>query len=429
MGKELKIGVIGLGNVGSGVYDILTQDIQMINKRSKTPLKLSAVSSRNKKDFIDETQVKFYSNPLDLVNDKEIDVVVELIGGETISYELITQALNNKKHIVTANKALIASRGIELAELASKNNVTFAFEASVAGGIPIIKSIKEGLAANSITKIYAILNGTCNYILTKMEENNADFADVLKEAQNLGYAESDPTFDIEGIDTAHKLSILTSIAKNSKIDFNGVYIEGITKISIDDINFAKEFGYRIKLLAIYEDLGNKIKQAVYPCLIKNNEKIANINNSYNAVLSLTSNAGWNFNAGRGAGSKPTASAVVADLIDIANDRYGFSLGVSVKDLNDIETIKIKERVGEYYIRFYTEKEFAKNSNFIKNIFENSDIIEKSTIKEINENNLIYAFKIKSISETKINEIISKISEIKEIVNLNLIRVEAIESDL
>ena len=410
MGKELKIGVIGLGNVGSGVYDILTQDIQMINKRSKTPLKLIAVSSRNKKDFIDETQVKFYSNPLDLVNDKEIDVVVELIGGETISYELITQALNNKKHIVTANKALIASRGIELAELASKNNVTFAFEASVAGGIPIIKSIKEGLAANSITKIYAILNGTCNYILTKMEENNADFANALKEAQNLGYAESDPTFDIEGIDTAHKLSILTSIAKNSKIDFNGVYVEGITKISIDDINFAKEFGYRIKLLAIYEDLGNKIKQAVYPCLIKNNEKIANINNSYNA------------------GSKPTASAVVADLIDIANDRYGFSLGVLVKDLNDIETIKIKERVGEYYIRFYTEKEFAKNSNFIKNIFENSDIIEKSTIKEINENNLIYAFKIKSISETKINEIISKISEIKEIVNLNLIRVEAIESD-
>ncbi len=429
MGKELKIGIIGLGNVGSGVYDILTQDIRMINKRSKTSLKLTAVSSRNKKDFVDETKVKFYSNPLDLVNDKEIDVVVELIGGETTSYQLITQALNNNKHIVTANKALIASRGIELAELASKNNVAFAFEASVAGGIPIIKSIKEGLAANCVTKIYAILNGTCNCILTKMEENNADFADALKEAQNLGYAESDPTFDIEGIDTAHKLSILTSIAKNSKIDFNGIYVEGITKISIDDINFAKEFGYRIKLLGIYEDLGNKIKQAVYPCLIKNNEKIANINNSYNAVLSLTSNAGWSFSAGRGAGSKPTASAVVADLIDIANDRYGFSLGVSVKDLNDIETIKIKERAGEYYLRFYTEKEFAKNSNFIKNIFENSDIIEKSTIKEINENNLIYAFKIKSISETKINGIISKISEIKEIVNLNLIRVEAIESDL
>lgn len=429
MSKELKIGVIGLGNVGSGTYDILTQDIQMINKRSKNSLKLVAVSSRSKKDFIDETKVKFYSNPLDLINDKEIDVVVELIGGETIAYELITKTLNNKKHVVTANKALIASKGIELSELASKNNVIFAFEASVAGGIPIIKTIKEGLAANQVSKIYAILNGTCNYILTKMEENNADFADALKEAQNLGYAEADPTFDIEGIDTAHKLAILASIAKNSKIDFNSVYIEGITKISIDDINFAKELGYRIKLLAIYEDLGNEIKQAIYPCLIKNNQKIANVNNSYNAVLALANNAGWNFNAGRGAGSKPTASAVVADLIDIASDREGFPFGVATKNLENIQTTKIQNRVGEYYLRFIVEKECAKNANFIKNIFENSDIVEKSIIKEVNENSLIYAFKTKSISEIKANEIADKIAQIKEIKNSNLIRVETIESDL
>ena len=429
MNKELKIGIIGLGNVGSGTYDILTQDIEMINKRSKIPLKLVAVSSRSKKDFVDETKVKFYSNPLDLVNNAEIDVVVELIGGETTSYELITGALNNKKHVVTANKALIASKGTELAHLAAKNNVAFAFESSVAGGIPIIKSIKEGLAANRLTKIYAILNGTCNYILTKMEENNADFSEILKEAQALGYAEADPTFDIEGIDAAHKLSILASIAKNSKIDFNSLYIEGITKISIDDINFAKEFGYRIKLLAIYEDFGNKIKQAVYPCLIDNNQKIANVNNSYNAVLAFASNVGWNLSAGRGAGSKPTASAVVADLIDIANDRSGLPFGVATKDLSDVKTVRIEERIGEYYLRFFVEKEFAKNSGFIKNIFANTDLIEKSIIKEIDENSLIYALKTKSISEVNINEVISKISEIKEITSLNLIRVEEIASDL
>jgi homoserine dehydrogenase len=425
--KELKIGVIGLGNVGSGVYEILNSDIAMINKRSKTPLKLVAVSSRTKKDFVDEKKVKFYANPLDLVNDKDIDVVVELIGGETIAYQIIVEALNNKKHVVTANKALIASKGVELDNLATKNDVTFAFESSVAGGIPIIKSIREGLAANKISKIYGILNGTCNYILTKMEENNADFSVALKEAQDLGYAEADPTFDVEGIDTAHKLAILAAIAKNSKIDFEVIYIEGITKISIDDINFARELGYRIKLLGIYQDFGGATKQAIHPCLIKSSEKIANVNNSYNAVLALGNNSDWNLSVGRGAGSKPTASAVVADLIDIGSGRKSFAFGVPANDLIDVKVNKIEERVGEYYIRFVANKEFAKNSGFVKEVF--GDLIEKSVVKELGDEALLYGLKTKSVDEKKFNEILKKLSGFKEISEINRIRIEEIGSNL
>ena len=242
--KKLKIGLAGLGIVGKGVYDILQKDAALISKRTKNQLELVAVSARSKKDFID-SKIKFYENTIDLANDPEIDVIIEVIGGDGIAKDLFETAIKNGKKIVTANKALIAEHGVELAKLVEKHNGYVGFEASTAGATPVIKMFKEGLSANKIEEFYAILNGTCNFILTKMKDENLDFASALKEAQDLGYAESDPTFDIKGIDTAHKLTILASIAAGSKPLFKGLHIEGFDEISIDDINLANDFGYKL----------------------------------------------------------------------------------------------------------------------------------------------------------------------------------------
>lgn len=428
MKQELKIAIAGLGVVGGGVYEILIKNIDLLNQRCKKKLKLVAICSRSKKDFVNQSQVKCYNNALDLAEDKDIDLIVELIGGsDGIAYELCKKSLKNKKNFVTANKALIAIHGLELAKLAEENNVSLRFEAGVAGAIPILKSLREGLGANKIDQIYAILNGTCNYILTKMEENEASFDEVLKEAQNLGYAESDPTFDIQGIDTAHKLAILVAIAKNSQIDFDNIYVEGITKISIDDIKLAKELGYKIKLLGIFKDIdANKIEQAVYPCLVKSSNNIANIDDSYNAILAHGNNCEWSFQVGRGAGAAPTASAVVADILDVANDNYNLPFGSNIANLINIDSKNIAQRVGGYYLRFNINKEFAREGDFIQEVFAKKEIITKSIIKEINQDQLIYALMIDNISENDINKFLEKINLIKEITNVNLIRIEDIK---
>ncbi|MDA9231481.1 homoserine dehydrogenase, partial [Rickettsiales bacterium] len=400
MKQSLNVAIAGLGVVGGGVYDILTKELELINKRSRKSINLVAVSSRSKKDFVDESKIKYYENTLDLAEAEDIDVIIETIGGDDVAYELCKRSLKNGKHFITANKAMIAVYGSELADLAARSNVSLCFEAAVAGAIPILKSLKEGLIANKVSKIYGILNGTCNYILTKMEEDNLDFEVALKQAQELGYAEADPTFDIGNIDSAHKLAILSSIAKNSELDFNALHIEGITKISIDDIRFAGEFGYKIKSLGVFEDINeNKIKQSVYPALIKKGHEIAAVNDSYNAVLSLGNNAEWNFQVGRGAGAKPTASAVVADILDISNNCSSFPFGCDVKDLKSVTTADITERVGDYYFRFTIDKNFAKDDSFLENLFADSGIISQSIIKEVDEENLIYALKINNIEES------------------------------
>ena len=423
--KQINVAIAGLGIVGGGVYEILSNQIDLINKRSIDKINLVAVSSRTKKDFIDETKVKFYANPLDLVDDKNIDVIIETIGGaDGVAFDLCQKSLKNKKHFITANKAMIATHGLKLAKLAEENDVALAFEASVAGAIPTIKTIKEGLAANQISKIYAILNGTCNYILSKMEIDEASFADALKQAQDLGYAEADPTFDIEGVDTAHKIAILAAIAKNSIVKLEGMHIEGITKISLADIKFAKEFGYKIKLLGIFEDLGEgNIKQEVYPCLVDEKSIIANVGDSFNCIATLTDNANWNWQIGRGAGSKTTASAIVADIIDIANHRSAMPFGACVERLNKIEIADIKTRVGVYYLRFVAEKTFAQESNFIKNIF-GDDLLEQTIIEEIDETQIIYGLKTAKIREEQINSCIKKLENHQQISQLNLIRIDS-----
>ncbi len=421
---KLNIAVAGLGIVGSGVYEILTKQIDLLNKRSKIKINLVAVSSRTKKDFVDESKVKFYTNSLDLADDKNIDVIIETIGGsEGIALELCKKSLKNKKHFVTANKAMIATHGLALAKLAEENNVALNFEASVAGAIPVLKTIKEGLASNQISKIYAILNGTCNYILTKMEEDEASFADALKQAQNLGYAEADPTFDIEGVDTAHKIAILAALAKNSVVKLDGMHIEGITKISLFDIKFAKEFGYKIKLLGVFEDLGgNKIKQAVYPCLVSCKQNLSSVNDSFNAILSWGNNCDWNLQVGRGAGSKTTASAIVADVIDIANDRFSAAFGVQSQDLSAVNIVDIKQGGGGYYLRFTANKTAAQNADFIKNIFGEKEVIKQTTVEEIDENKVIYGLITKQIKEEEMLTYLDKINSNQQISDINWIRI-------
>lgn len=373
--KTLKIGLAGLGNVGKGVYEIIKKDAKLISLRTQMNLEIVAVSARTKKDFVD-TKVKFYENAVDLASDAEIDVIVEVIGGDKVAKELIETAIKNGKKVVTANKALIATHGFELSKLIEKNNSYVGFEASVAGATPAIKTFKENLAGNEIQEFYAILNGTCNFILTKMENEKLDFAVALKEAQDLGYAESDPTFDIKGIDTAHKLTILAAIAAGAKPAFSQLHVEGIDEVSIDDINLAAEFGYGIKLLATYKNLGNTSAQAVYPALVKKSEKIAQVSDAFNAILTKASNANRSLIVGSGAGTFPTASAVVADLVDIARNHNSFLFGIKSEDLGEALIESIENRIGKYFLRLTINKEAAQKTDLASKIFAGKIKIEQ-----------------------------------------------------
>ncbi|MBM3573873.1 MAG: homoserine dehydrogenase, partial [Alphaproteobacteria bacterium] len=320
MTQPLKIAIAGLGTVGAGVLKLLAEHAELIAARCGRRLVVTAVSARDRKRDrgVDLTGVRWYQDAAALAADPEIEIVVELIGGaEGVARQLCEAALDAGKHVVTANKALLAHHGTALATLAEGKGRTLAFEASVAGGIPIVKSLREGLAANRLSRIYGILNGTCNYILTTMREQRREFAEVLAEAQKLGYAEADPSFDVDGTDAAHKLAILTSLAFGAAVDLNGVHIEGIRHVSSLDIDYADELGYRIKLLGIARRTEHGIEQRVHPCMVPKGTPIAHVEGVYNAVVAEGDYVGRVVHEGRGAGAGPTASAVVADLLDIA----------------------------------------------------------------------------------------------------------------
>ena len=320
MTEALCIGIAGLGTVGAGVVKILAARGAHLAAASGRAIELVAVSARDKtKDRgIDLKGVRWEDDPLALAAADDIDLVVELIGGsEGVARNLLAAALKAGKHVATANKALIAHHGTELARLAEKANVALNYEAAVAGGIPIVKTMREALAGNEVRSIHGILNGTCNYILTEMETTGRDFADVLKDAQELGYAEADPTFDVGGIDAAHKLAILASLAFGTEVDFDSVHIEGIEKISATDIAFAAEFGFKVKLLAIAEKGESGIVQRVHPALVPVGTPLAAVSGVYNAVAVDGDQVGHLVLEGRGAGEGPTASAVISDIVDIA----------------------------------------------------------------------------------------------------------------
>ena len=316
--KPINVGLLGIGIVGSGTWDVLQRNASEIERRAGRGIRITQVADKDTKKAlaIVKKQARVVADGFSLVKDKNIDIVVELVGGYGVAKELVLEAIRNGKHVVTANKALLATHGNEIFKAAQKKGVMVAFEASVAGGIPIIKALREGLAANRIEWIAGIINGTSNFILSEMRARGLPFAAMLKEAQKKGYAEADPTFDIEGVDAAHKLTILSALAFGIPMQFPKAYTEGISKLTQEDIRYAEELGYRIKLLGITKRTPNGIELRVHPTLIPTRRLIANVEGVMNAVLVKGDAVGTTMYYGAGAGSQPTASAVVADLVDV-----------------------------------------------------------------------------------------------------------------
>ncbi|QDC43990.1 homoserine dehydrogenase [Methylophilus medardicus] len=356
--KELKVGLLGVGTVGGGTYAVLTRNQTEIARRIAGNIRIVQVADRNLAlaEQVTGGQVALTEDAFAVVNNPEIDVVVELIGGYTVAKELVLTAIANGKHVVTANKALLAVHGNEIFKAAADKGVIVAFEAAVAGGIPIIKALREGLSANKIEWVAGIINGTTNFILTEMRDKGLAFVDVLKEAQRLGYAEADPTFDVEGIDAAHKLTLMASIAFGMPVQFEQAYTEGITKLTTKDIQYAEELGYRVKLLGISKKTSEGVELRVHPTLIPEKRLVANVDGAMNAVVVKGDAVGPTLYYGAGAGAEPTASAVVADLVDIARlqgtkpeQRVAY-LGYQLDQQQTLPILPIAEVHSAYYLR-------------------------------------------------------------------------------
>jgi homoserine dehydrogenase len=351
--ETMRIGIAGLGTVGAGTLQLLTRHAELVSHRSGRPTKVTAVSARdrNRDRGVAMDDFTWHEDPVTLASDPEVDLVVELIGGsDGPAAELVEAALKAGKSVVTANKALIAEHGPRLAAIAAESGAALRFEAAVAGGIPVIKYLNEGLAGNSLTRVFGILNGTCNYILSEMEETGREFEDVLAEAQQLGYAEADPAFDVDGTDSAHKLAILSSVAFGNTVDFHSVHVEGIRHITPLDIEFAGEMGYRIKLIGIATCSDEGLLQRVHPCLVGLDAAIAHVNGVFNAVVAEGDFVGQTLCQGRGAGAGPTASAVVADVIDIARSNLHPVLMPPREKMRALPSLGMDAHVGRYYVR-------------------------------------------------------------------------------
>jgi homoserine dehydrogenase len=356
--KPIKVGLLGIGTVGAGTYAVLKRNQEEIIRRAGRGIEIAVVADLDtaRAKEITGGEIEVVSDAHLVVNRSDIDVVIELIGGYGIARELVMQAIANGKHVVTANKALLAKHGTEIFKAAEEQGVIVAFEAAVAGGIPIIKALREGLTANRIQWVAGIINGTTNFILSEMRDKGLDFATVLKEAQRLGYAEADPTFDIEGIDAAHKASIMSAIAFGTPVQFDKAYVEGITNLQAIDIRYAEQLGYRIKLLGITRRTAQGIELRVHPTLIPKNRLIANVEGAMNAVLVQGDAVGATLYYGKGAGAEPTASAVIADLVDIArladaDPVYRVpSLAYQTQSLANTPILPMSEIITSYYLR-------------------------------------------------------------------------------
>ena len=356
--RPVKVGLLGIGTVGGGTVRVLKRNAQEISRRAGRGIEVVHAAARDlgRQRIADLQGIKLTSDPFEVVNNPELDIIVELIGGDGVARELVTKAIANGKHVVTANKALIAKHGNEIFTQAQSQGVMVAFEAAVAGGIPIIKAIREGLAGNRIEWLAGIINGTTNFILTEMRDKGRDFADVLKEAQKLGYAEADPTFDVEGIDAAHKLTILAAIAFGIPLQFSKVYTEGISKLTGEDVSYAEQLGYRIKMLGIARRAEHGVELRVHPTLVPHRRLIANVDGVMNAVLVKGDAAGPTLYYGPGAGAEPTASAVVADLVDVVRmltadpDNRVPHLAFQPDALSDLPILTMSDVETSYYLR-------------------------------------------------------------------------------
>lgn len=414
--KPVNVGIVGLGTVGSGTFNVLSRNSEDIARRAGRAIAVTHVGARRDNPNVDTTGVAVSRDIFAVVTDPNVDIVVELIGGTTVAYELVMKAIENGKHIVTANKALIAEHGNEIFAAAQEKGVNVAFEAAVAGGIPIIKAIREGLSANRIDWVAGIINGTGNFILTEMAEKGRDFDDVLKEAQALGYAEADPTFDVEGIDAAHKLTILASIAFGIPLQFSKTYTEGIAKITREDVSYAEELGYRIKHLGVTRQTDTGVELRVHPTLIPEGRLIASVNGVMNAVMVQSDAVGPTLYYGPGAGSEPTASAVVADVVDVAralttdpNNRVPH-LAFQADSLSDAPILPIEDVITGFYLRMHVKDQPGVLAK-IAAVFSDADInieaiIQKDQLDESSPVPLIMI--VRQVLESKMNTALDQI---------------------
>jgi homoserine dehydrogenase len=423
MQNKINVGLIGAGTVGSGTYKILKENFAEIYRKTGKEIIVFALAEKDTKRAkeVADDKTLIFEDAFDLVKDKNIHIVVELIGGTGISKDLVEEAIKNNKHVVTANKALIAMHGEELVNLATKHNVNLLYEAAVAGGIPIVKAIREGLVANKIEWIAGILNGTTNYILTEMKENNLAFEVALKQAQELGFAEADPTFDIEGVDAAHKITILASIAFGIPVNFNAAHIEGISNLAQKDIIYAEELGYKIKLLGITKCNNDLVELRVHPTLIPEKRLVANVDGAMNAVLVKGNMVGPTLYYGAGAGAEPTASAVVADIIDLARNLESNNttpipiLGFIKNEIKSKKMLSIKDITSEFYLRISMKNESGVLAKITQVFAQHSISIDAMVQKEIQEDDEIVDIILvtSNMIEKEMNKIINEIEALPE----------------
>ena len=423
--QPVKIGLLGLGTVGGGTVSVLTRNADEIARRAGRGIQitLAAAKEYNADAIIGLDQIEnITDDPFLVVDDPDVEIIIELIGGYSPAKELVLKAIENGKHVITANKALIAIHGNEIFKAAQEKGVIVAFEAAVAGGMPIIKAVREGLAANQIEWIAGIINGTGNFILTEMRDKGRDFEDVLNEAQSLGYAEADPTFDVEGIDAAHKLTILGSIAFGMPLQFDKTYIEGITKIEQQDVLYAEELGYRIKHIGISRKVDNGIEQRVHPTLIPERRLIANVDGVMNAVLIKSDAVGPTLYYGAGAGAEPTASAVVADIVDVVRalttdpENRVPHLAFQHDALSDINILPIEEIETAYYLRMHAIDRPGVVADITKILGDSKISIEAILQKEPvgNASCIPVIFLTQCIKEKEMNGAITKIEKLDAI---------------
>jgi len=436
--KPVKVGVLGLGTVGGGTVNVLKRNAAEIARRAGREIIITRASAKdlNKVRICDTEGIILSADPMDIINDPEIEIVVELIGGGGVVKDWILKALENGKHVVTANKSLIALHGNEIFAKASEKGVIVAFEAAVAGGIPIIKAIREGLAGNEIEWLAGIINGTGNFILTEMRDKGRDFDDVLAEAQALGYAEADPTFDVEGIDAAHKLTILASIAFGIPLQFDKIYTEGISRITRLDVEYAERLGYRIKHLGIARKTPEGIELRVHPTLIPERRLIANVNGVMNAIVVRGDAVGNTLYYGPGAGAEPTASAVVADIVDVARaltsdpENRVPHLAFQAESLSDILVLHPDNFKTSYYLRLCTEDKPGVLADVTRILADHNISIEAIIQKEaLPDETLIPIILLTQITlEKEMNAAIAAI-EALDTVNgkVNRIRLETLEN--
>ena len=423
MKSPIRIGICGLGTVGYGSYTVLMDNAVEIARRAGCELVVSHIGTRSIKSHQDVGETRVSQDVFAVAEDPEIDIVLELIGGEDLAKKLVLRAISNGKHVVTANKALIAVHGNEIFAEARKNNVIVAYEAAVAGGIPIIKAIREGLAANQLQWLAGIINGTGNFILTEMQEKGGDFTAVLKQAQDLGYAEADPTFDVEGIDAAHKLTILASIAFGIPLQFDKAYTEGIGDITIEDIHYAKELGYRIKHLGIARQTEEGIELRVHPTLVSAEKLIASVDGVMNAVMVQGNAVGSTMHYGAGAGAMPTASAVIADVVDVSRlitcpESSVPALAFQTDSLSDKPVLPISEIESGYYLRIAAKDKAGVLADITEILGDHAINIEAVIQKEPHnyhaEQVLSVIILTHEIREAVMDEAIGKIEELDAI---------------